>query len=256
MDGLMACGHALASKKLGVVVPSTNTVMEPDLYRHVPANVSVHFARFQAKLAPLPSDAKEWEPLLLSLLDGVEEAAVRVSTARCHAIGIGFVIETSYWGVAREKEIVARLQEATKAKVVTAASAVADALTAVGARNIGLVTPYYPGVNELFGRYLSDAGFRVVKVAGTPSETPWACASYGPDDVVDMFRQVNSDAVDVLCAAGTNLSAVEAALRVEKEIGKPVIAGNLALLWRMLREIGMPMHNPALGTLFSLSESR
>ena len=33
------------SKRVGVIVPSTNTAVEPELYRHLPADVSVHTAR-------------------------------------------------------------------------------------------------------------------------------------------------------------------------------------------------------------------
>ena len=36
---------SVPGKRVGLIVPSTNTVMEPDLYRHLPEGVTVHTSR-------------------------------------------------------------------------------------------------------------------------------------------------------------------------------------------------------------------
>jgi len=75
-------------------------------------------------------------------------------------------------------------------------------------------------------------------MGGAASETPWACAGYDTPRVVDMFRAIDSERIDTLCAAGSNLPAVKAAAAYQRESGKPVITGNLALLEQLLRRAG------------------
>lgn len=82
--------------KMGVIVPSTNTVVEHDFNRLAPPGVTFHVGRMYIENPGLGSDA-EFEALLGQIRASIEVAVRDVRTCAPDALVMGMSAET-FWG--------------------------------------------------------------------------------------------------------------------------------------------------------------
>jgi len=121
--------------------------------------------------------------------------------------------------------------------VITAASAVCDALEALGARRIVLVSPYPDSLNEASARYWGARGFEVVSKPSAFQETGafhpiYALRSEAALATLDAAGGEGADAVVML---GTGMPTLRP-IRARPEVGgAPVLSCMLALVWRLVR---------------------
>ena len=64
-----------------------------------------------------------------------------------------------------------------------------------------------------------------------------------------LVREVDGDDVDLILQAGTNLYFVDLAAKLERELGKPVLAINALTFWHALRTNGIRDRIPGFGRL-------
>ncbi|MDA0341669.1 MAG: Asp/Glu racemase [Proteobacteria bacterium] len=141
-------------------------------------------------------------------------------------------------------------------QVTTPITAGLAALASLGAKRIGLLTPYVEEVNAPLRAYFIDRGI-TIDTAATFSE---------PDDnkagmitpasirraVVDLFKGKTLDAVFISC---TSLRAATLVPELEATLGHPVTTSNHALAWHLLRLSGVDEAMPAKGKLYELGLS-
>src|SRR3982751_751191 len=121
--------------RVGLVVPSSNTVMEVDLYRRLPPEVTLHTARmFMVETTPEGESA---------MLDDYLPGAVRdLASVNPDVVVFGCTSAGALRGNDYEAERIRSRGEQTGAEVVSVAAAVRAAIRRRGARRVGVVTPY------------------------------------------------------------------------------------------------------------------
>lgn len=134
--------------------------------------------------------------------------------------------------------------------LATGAAACKAALESFGAKKIGIVTPYQPVGDEQVRKYFSDEGFEVRALLGIRCPSAVAIAQVEPDRLKASLREVNVEGVDALLQVGTNLFCAKVAAEMEHELGKPVIAVNVATLWSAYRRNGIDDKIIGWGSLF------
>lgn len=224
--------------KLGVIAPSTNTIVEPDFYRMTVPGVTAHFSRIWIRNQNLSSN-DAFEALLEQIRVEIEYAVQRVMTAEPDYMVMGMSAETFWGGVAGNREFIRQIKGWTGLDVATGAEACERALHLFGAKRIGVVTPYQPIGDENVIKFFSEIGFEVVKIKGLKCPTAVSIAHVTEDELRQALIEVNGPDVDALVQAGTNLSMVRLADEAERWLGKPVIAINAATWWMALRENGI-----------------
>ena len=85
-------------KKFGVIIPSTNTIVEPDFYRMTVPGVTPHMSRIHIRDQNLSSDAA-FENLLKQIRVEIEYAVQRVITAEPDYMVMGMSAESLWDGV-------------------------------------------------------------------------------------------------------------------------------------------------------------
>lgn len=227
-------------RKFGVIVPSTNTVVEYDYWKMIFSNknlkgIGFHFDNIHIKMQDLSSDTK-FNEFLTELRKEIMFSIDRVITAEPEYIIMGMSAETFMGGMKGNLEFKGKIEEHGKLKVATGAEACQRALEKFGVKKIGVVTPYQPVGDDNVVRFFKEIGIEVVKIIGLKCPTAVAIAHVHPDTLRQAVRDVNVEGVEAIVQAGTNLSMVEVADEMEYELGKPVIAINAATLWFALRE--------------------
>jgi maleate isomerase len=134
---------------------------------------------------------------------------------------------------------------------VTAALA---AFRALGARKIGLLTPYAPQINDNLVRYFGDRGVNIAAVATFDRRDDRDAARISVASIeAAAERFAATSAVDAIFVSCTSLRVAEAVGRLERRIGAPVTSSNHAMAWHCLRLAGVDDTLPAAGRLFGLA---
>lgn len=225
--------------KLGVIVPSWNTVMEYEVQKMGGEGVSVHSQRIK--------HTADTEENLAWLSTQAPAAAELLSHAKPNAICYGCTGSGFLKSPEKDKALAAELERATGIPSTTSSSSIADALRALGAKRVSAASPYEPWLNEKLKAYLEAAGFEVVAIKGLGTQSH---GSITTDKVKALAMEVlrpETDAIFISCSNFRTLDIIEA---VERESGKPVVTSNQAAMWGMLRKAGDKRAVPGAGQLF------
>jgi len=239
--------------KFGVIVPSTNTVVQPEYDDMRPVGVTNHIARMHIPDDPIKSDA-ELEELVRRIDSALEEALDRAMTARPDHVILGVSAE-SFWGGGLEpsRRIAARVKaRAGGIPLTQAAEAIPAALKAYGIKErIAVVTPYRPSAEPYLREFVEAIGYRLVGAKHLSCESPTLIAHVSEEALRAAFRALDNAHAEALVQFGTNLPAARLAAEAERWLGKPVIAINTATYWHALRQRGIADRKPGLGRLLA-----
>jgi maleate isomerase len=219
--------------RIGIVVPSVNTVMEPWAARVVPDGVGVYFSRMY-----LPSRTTVESLVEMDRTDG-KSALRQLSSIYPHVIAYGCTASSIVQGVAYDAHLRAEIADGYDVPATTAAHAIVTALQIVGARRISIVSPYSAKVDEAEHRYFADAGFEVLGGAFLGIVDGFRLAEPSPQTLFDLGRRgmhPDADALVVSCLNTRSHTVIE---RLEQALGKPVVTSTQATLWHALRLAGI-----------------
>lgn len=222
----------------GVLAPSTNTVVEPDYYRMGVPGVTAQIGRIHIRDQGITSDAA-FEALLEQIRGEIDQACARVLTAEPDYLVMGMSAETFWGGVEGNTKFTQDIESLSGLRVATGAEACRQALELLGAKRIGVVTPYQEIGDKNVVRFFDEIGHPVSRIKGLRCPTAVAIARTSEETLREAIHEVNDDGVDAIVQVGTNLSAVGLADEMEQILGKPVIAINAATWWLALRENGI-----------------
>jgi len=234
--------------KFAVLIPSTNTSVQPEFDAMAPFGVTNHISRIVIPDIPLKSDDDFNK--LIELIAAAQMAAVDSSmSAHPDRLVLGISAETFWDGLAASRKLKQDLMAHTGLQVSMGAEACEEAFRKYGAKRIGVITPYWPVGDRNVRRFFEEAGFEVRRIVGLKCESPVLIAHATQRELVDAFKQVDGDDVDLLVQVGTNLACAKVAAAGELWLGKPVIAINTAIFWHALRAHGIHDKMPGWGSL-------
>lgn len=234
--------------RLGVIVPSTNVVVEDEYNQMRVPDVSFHAGRIWIANESLDDD-DAFEQFLVDLRKEISRAIRDVVTCQPDHLVMGMSAETFWGGADGADAFQQSVEDESGLKVATGAKACQAALDVYGARRIGVITPYQPVGDQQVRNFFTDIGYDVAAIEGLKSPTATAIADEPPERIADAFRTVDGEDVDALLQAGTNLEAVATAAQLEQELGKPVIAINAATVWHAYRSVGITDQLTGFGNL-------
>ncbi len=214
--------------RIGVIVPMSNTNLEPDMMMLKPDGVSVHFARTGGYDLDKVPDSKQMGDFALSSIEPVVELLV---AARPDVILYGCTSATLAHGPGFDHNFTAKIESLAGVPAVTAAGALVESLRAVGAKSIAFTSPYVEALNREAIEFLSACDIETVSSAYVGSDL----GNYGqgeltPSEVYELGIRADSDAADALVLSCTDMRAVEVIDFLNKTLGKPVISSNQALM--------------------------
>ena len=235
--------------KFAVLMPSTNTIVEPDFYRMTVPGVTAHCSRIHIRDMSLDSD-DAFERLLEGIRAEIGSAVERAVTLEPDYMVMGMSAETFWEGVEGNRRFKKQIQDLSGRDVATGAEACERILGNFNVKRIGVVTPYQPVGDTNVVRFFNELGFEVETLKGLRCPTAVAIAEVQEETLREALLEVNSDRVDALVQVGTNLSMVELADEAERWLHKPVIAINAATWWMALRDNGIEDKIYGCGRLF------
>ncbi|HEU0203066.1 MAG TPA: aspartate/glutamate racemase family protein [Burkholderiaceae bacterium] len=224
-----------ARRLLGMLTPSSNTVLEPVTAAMLAAipEASAHFSRFRVTEIGLSSSA-------LAQFDDTEilRAAELLAHARVDVIGWNGT-SAGWLGFGADERLCRRIAEATGIPACTSVLALNEILRRMQARRIALVTPYVEEVQQkIIGNYAAT-GFDTVSERHLGWSDNWSFSTASSDQLRKMIVAVASarpDAIVVLC---TGLRAAPLVEGLEREIGIPILDSVATVVWKSLQLAGV-----------------
>lgn len=219
---------------LGVLTPSSNTVLEPLSQAIVSGldDVTVHFGRFRVTEISLDKKALNQfnhEPIL--------EAAQLLSDAQVNVI-VWSGTAAGWLGFQTDEMLCAEIELATGIPAATSVLALNEIFEKTNVGTFGLVTPYLDEIQEKIIANYQVAGFECVASKNLRDKGNFSFSEVTEDTIETMIREAadaKPDAITVFC---TNLRGAGVVDRMEKEIGIPIYDTVSTAIWKSMKIAG------------------
>ena len=226
-------------RKLGLIVPSWNTVMEGEIQRMAGPVMSVHSMRI--------AHTADTEENLLRLATEAPAAAKLLAHAKVNVILYGCTASGFLKGPAGDRQVRAEIEAAAGIPVANSSLAIVEALRALGATRVSLASPYAAWLNERLRAYLEADGFKVLAMQGLGTEAHSTISSERIRALVAEVDRPETQAIFISCSNFPTLDIIES---LEATHGKPIITSNASGMWKMLRILGDRRAIAGAGRLF------
>jgi maleate isomerase len=237
-----------ARQKIGVVVPSTNTIVQPETDAVRVPGVTFHIGRIPISNKKISTD--NFLDHVAAMRAGIEVATDQVMTAGVDSLIMGVALEAFWGGLAGSEDLKAKLATHAGVPVILGSDAVAAALRAFGAKRIAVLTPHMPKGDEQVRGWLTEAGFEVVALKGLECASPRAIAQVPEARIRAELQALDSPEVDALVQVGTNLAGAAVCAEAERWLGKPAISINAVSAWAAMRQAGITDQLRGRGRIF------
>ncbi len=235
--------------RIGLAILDIDLCIEPDLRRVLPEGVEIHAARVAYPHEVTPAAMEVATSRLGAAVESLLPVEPRSIVWACTS-------GSFYNGKAGNEALLASLSHMAGGKpVATASSAVVAALKALGCRRPAVGTPYSPEINGRLQRFLGEHGFDTFPIAGyfdglVDDITLQTVEDQEVAGFIRGFDRADADAVVLSC---TGLPTARIAADLERELGKPVVTSNLAILWHAMRIGGIGGRVENAGRLFDIT---
>jgi maleate isomerase len=229
--------------RIGLIIPSSNRMVEQEMVHYFPPGAHAHVMRLRM--------TGRHHVELEALLPRIEEATATLTDARCEVIAFHCTATSMEEGMAGEERVLAAMARGGAPRATTTAIAIRRAFDALGARRIGVVTPYDAAKTADEAAFLRAAGYDVLDAVGfalAGSDAFCAApAQFWRDRVLEIARP-DAQAYLISCA---NIAAFAIIDALEQELDRPVVTSNQAVLWDALCRLGWSDHGDCPGRLFA-----
>ena len=214
--------------RIGLLVPSTNSVMEPDFYRHLPPSVSLHTARMHLEETTVAGEERMLDKFIFL-------AATDLSTVHPHVVVFGCTSAGSLRGREYDQKMCAKISKITNSPVVSVIESVNEELAAIEAKSVLVLTPYVDELNQRIKRSIEETGRKVIGIFGLGITDGFALAQVDVDKIVQFAKEkvqgLNPDCLFVSC---TDFRAMEALPQLKAVFGPRVVTSNQVALKKSL----------------------
>jgi maleate isomerase len=227
-------------RHFGLLVPSTNTTGEIEYTRHLPPTLQCHYGRLGKGSGTPFSPSKD---------EDVSYQSKMLGDARVEVIALA-QSSASLFDDGYDAKVKALMSENSGVPAVTSAEAIGEAARALGAKKVGIVTPYSRQVIESAKRYYERKyNLTVVGMEGFGATDAFAIARMDADVAFEGLRRVDNPAIELLIVPGGNFPTMPWIASWERTLGKPVVTTNQAALWAVLGVMKLNDPLPGLGRL-------
>lgn len=229
--------------RIGLLVPSSNTTVEPEFYRALPDDVTLHTARLF--LTQIATNAIE------DAVTDIENQSRLLATADVDVIILGATMPSLLKGLGYDREIIGRIEKATGKRATTTSTALIEALRHLGARKIVLGSAFEDRVNSIARSFLEANEIEVLDAHGLGLVDNLEVGRLSADSAYDLAKKIDRPDADAIVLACTNWKTMSAIDRLEQELGKPVISTTQVSIWAALRMIGKARQINGYGSLLN-----
>jgi maleate isomerase len=241
--------HLAKTKKIGILTPSSNIIMEPvcsKMLASIP-EVSCHFSRFKVTNLSLDQDSLnqfQYEPIL--------RAAELLADAQVDIIAWGGT-SGGWLGLDVDRELCSRITKLTGIPAITSMSAQLDAFSENALKSCHLITPYIRPINDLIVNQYKLNGIETVNVLGCGETDNIMIGQISDERIENMIQSVSlseSEGISIVC---TNFPAINSIDYFEKRYNLTIYDSIAVMVWKSIKLLDLDTDRvKGWGRLFNL----
>lgn len=238
--------------RLGMLTPSSNTVLEPitsAMVAELP-DVTAHFGRFRVTEISLHQQALaqfDNAPLL--------NAAQLLADAQVDVIAWNGT-SAGWLGFDADERLCQQITQTTGIPATTSVLAIAEILRSQQISEFGLVTPYLDEIQAYTIANFAAAGFHCIAEQHLNLSVNFAFSEVTEEQIATLIRAVAAHRPQAIITFCTNLRAAPLVDALEHELGIPIYDTISAAVWKSLIIAGVdPTAVQGWGRLFSTHSS-
>lgn len=234
--------------RLGFLVPPGNPTVETEMIALAPTGVSLHFNRMVARGLPGSLDGQSERNRMM--IDNIGTTVEMLALVKPDVIVLAHTATSYHLGREREAQLLARLEQSSGTRIVSAFGSVLRALERLGVAKVALGAPYSRETTLQGKAHLEAHGLAVVNftnlqgVSNIYDETA--------ERAYRLAREVDCAEADAVFLTGTGMPTLPDLEALEQDLGKPVISSASAMMWHALRLCGARQPIPGYGRLLTL----
>ncbi len=235
-------------RRVGVLIPPSNVTCELEFPRFTPDGVRCHFNRLSRAGTELTRES------LLGMMRSVERAAEDIAYAKPEVVVYACTSGSFLEGPTKHHVLAERIEAKTGIPAVTTSTAVVEALRAIGAAKVFMITPYPATINGHEVEFLEANGIACPAHDSFLYEDSFDIRTTDEAMVRDLVLKNREAAREIgaVFVSCTNLRTMARLAEMEKELGVPVVSSNSATLWAGLSRMGVETSGIDAGQLFRL----
>ncbi len=227
--------------RIGLLVPSSNTTVEPEFYRALPKDVTLHVARLH--LSQIATDS------IASMVSDIETQSRNLASADVDVIVLGAAAPSFLKGLGYDREMAKKIEAASGKRATTTSTALIEALRHLGVSRVVLGAAYDDKVNAIAKSFLEVNGFNVLGAHGLGLVDNLVVGRLDASSAYELARKIDRPDAEAIVLACTNWKTMDVLERLERELGKPVLSTTQVSVWAALRAIGRIEGVPGYGRL-------
>ncbi|KWX20797.1 Asp/Glu racemase [Mycolicibacterium wolinskyi] len=237
--------------RIGMIVPSSNTALEPATTRLVAGrpDVTVHFARIPVRAITLGDGGAAFD------VETMLAAARLLADAKVDCI-VWNGTAGSWLGVEHDRQICAAITDATGVPATTSTLAILQSCHDFGVTALACATPYTGDVVDAIVQEYARHGVSIVSRAEWELTDNFSFADKTAEAVAGLLLEASSPEAQAIALICTNVDGTTVAAKAEKQIGIPVIDSIAATLWWALEVAGADARIPGAGMLLEQGSFR
>jgi maleate isomerase len=217
-------------RRIGMLVPSSNSVQEADFWRALPPGFTLHVARMG--LSNVEADST------LRIVQEIETESKKLADADVDVIVFAATAPSSRNGIGYDRELIKRISSTSGKPATTAATALIEALRTLGTKSVVLAAPWSEAINRITAAFIEANGFKVMAQGTLGLVRNLEIGLLDPQSAYDLARRLDRPDADAVMLACGNWSTMPAIERLERDLRKPVLTTNQVALWHALKMLG------------------
>lgn len=217
---------------IGALSPQANTTVEPEFNILWPVGYGMLTARLTSR-KPAMNDR------LFDYWDKMDQTLDQFANAPLSAVAFACTGASYLAGCEEEDALVSLIENKRGYPFITSAIAVTDALRALDAEKIGLVTPYSPELTQASVEYWESRGFQVAEIEEAANEHSDFHPIYSlpAASAQDAWARMRDKPLDAIVMLGTGMPTLAPIAGAAHWDGPPLMSCMLCLAWRTIQAI-------------------
>jgi maleate isomerase len=216
-------------RRIGVLLPSSNSVAEPSLGSALPEDITLHVARMRLSNVEAGSIEK--------VVEEIESESRKLADVDVDVIVLAATAPSSRKGLGYDRELIGRISDASGKPATTAATGMIEALRALRAERIALAAPWSEAVNRTTAAFIEQSGVAVVAQEALGLVRNLEIGLLDAQTADEIGRRADRPEADAVMLACGNWNCFGAIEPLERDLGKPVLTTNQVSLWHALKMI-------------------
>jgi len=227
--------------RIGLLVPSSNTTVEPEFYRALPHGVTLHTARlYLTQITPAS---------ILDMVRDLETQCRNLASADVDVIVLGATAPSFLKGLGYDRELIKTIETTAGKRATTTSTALIEALQYLGVSRVVLGSAYDDKVNAIARKFIEASGVEVLAAHRLDLVDNLTVGRLDVSSAYELARKIDRPDAEAIVLACTNWKTMDAIERLERELGKPVVSTSQVSVWDALRMIGYRREIPGYGRL-------